>query len=254
MEENISNISYYAVIPANVRYDRELTHGAKLLYGEITALCNERGYCWATNNYFADLYGVSKTTISNWIKQLIEKQYISSEIKFKNGSKEILNRYLKIFEYPMQENLNTPIQENLKENNTVINNTINNIYNVLFEKLWSLYPNKKGKGKITDAKKKVLAEIGEEELIRAIDRYKQELDKDKEWRKPQNGSTFFTSGYIDYLDKNYVPSAAKQSSNPKPKQNTNRFNQFPQREYSAEDYSSMEEKLLGKYLKNDNER
>lgn len=24
-----------------------------------------------------------------------------------------------------------------------------------------------------------------------------------DWRKPQNGSTFFNSGYIDYLDSNY---------------------------------------------------
>ena len=65
--------SYYAVIPASVRYDKALPLGARMLYGELTALANEKGYCWATNNYFAELYGVTTVTISNWITKL-EKQ------------------------------------------------------------------------------------------------------------------------------------------------------------------------------------
>ena len=121
--------SYYAIIPANIRYDKNLRDKAKLLYGEITALCNEKGYCWATNEYFANLYGVSKTTVSTLISELIENNYIYSEIIYKEGSKEILNRYLKLFKDPIKKNLNTPIKENLKDNNTVINNTINNTYN-----------------------------------------------------------------------------------------------------------------------------
>ena len=68
---------YYAIIPANVRYDDSLTPNAKLLYGEITALCNERGYCWATNGYFAELYNVSKVSVSKWIGNLKDAGYIS---------------------------------------------------------------------------------------------------------------------------------------------------------------------------------
>lgn len=118
--------AYYAIIPAKVRYDKELTPNAKLLYGEITALCNERGYCWASNQYFAELYGVSKQSISCWINALAARGYVKSVIQYKEGTKEILNRYLSLIDEPIKENLNTPIQEKPKENNTVPNITTNN--------------------------------------------------------------------------------------------------------------------------------
>ena len=118
--------SYYAIIPANVRYDKDLNPNAKLLYGEITALCNEKGFCWATNEYFAELYDVSKTSISKWISLLVQKGYINSEIIYKEGTKEILNRYLSLVKYPIEEKLNRGIEEKLKDNNTYNNNTFNN--------------------------------------------------------------------------------------------------------------------------------
>lgn len=71
----------------------------------------------------------------------------------------------------------------------------------LFDDLWKLYPLKRGKGQVSDTAKKRLLDIGYDELARAIDRYKADLEKET-WRKPQNGSTFFNSGYVDYLDKN----------------------------------------------------
>ena len=73
----------------------------------------------------------------------------------------------------------------------------------LFESLWKLYPVKKGKGQVSIAAKQRLLKVGYEEIARAIDRYKADLEKDSGWRKPQNGSTFFNSGYVDYLDVNY---------------------------------------------------
>ena len=74
-----------------------------------------------------------------------------------------------------------------------------------FETVWNLYPVKKGKGQVSAAKRTALYAVGLEEMKRAIDRYMHDLKKDASWRKPQNGSTFFNSGYVDYLDKNYEP-------------------------------------------------
>lgn len=81
--------------------------------------------------------------------------------------------------------------------------------NSFFEAIWSLYPVKKGKGQVSKHKRETLYNIGFEEMQRAIDRYLAELEKDSAWRKPQNGSTFFNSGYVDYLDENFVPSEEK---------------------------------------------
>ncbi len=103
----------------------------------------------------------------------------------------------------------------------------------LFERLWKLYPNKRGKGQVSDANKRHLLDIGFDEMNRAIDRYKADLALE-DWRKPQNGSTFFHKGYIDYLDKNYTPPEPARK-----KANASRFNNFDQRDYSGTDLEAM---------------
>lgn len=135
--------SYYAIIPANVRYDKRLKPNTKLLYGEITALCNERGFCWAGNEYFADLYGVNKETISRWVSDLIKFGYLNREIIYKEGTNQIINRYLRINQYPIDEKRNTPIDEKVKDNNTSFNNTFNNTKEYIRE----LPPSNKSKAK-----------------------------------------------------------------------------------------------------------
>lgn len=118
--------NYYAVIPANVRYDKDLTANAKLLYGEISALAQKDGVCYATNKYFAELYNVSQVSISKWINSLVDKKYINFKIIYKEGTKEILNRYLTL--------VYDPIKENLKDNNTSTNNKEINNNLLLFTK------------------------------------------------------------------------------------------------------------------------
>ena len=121
--------SYYAIIPANVRYNNDLKPNAKLLYGEITCLSNGEGYCWAMNKYFADLYGVDKKTISRWIAQLNACGYIDVQLNYREGTKQVKSRYIKLTT-PSDEivpslgtELFTPSDEIVPVNSTSNNNT-----------------------------------------------------------------------------------------------------------------------------------
>lgn len=111
--------------------------------------------------------------------------------------------------------------------------------NECFERLWKQYPNKRGKGQVSDAKKKVLYQIGEEHIQRALQRYLDGLERDASWRKPQNGSTFFNSGYVDYLDENY-----EKPPEPKPQRNPASVLEC-ERDY---DFDNLEMQLMQKQL------
>jgi len=194
--------AYYAIIPATVRYDKRLTPNAKLLYGEITALCHQEGYCWAGNQYFADLYEVSKTSISTWIGNLKDAGHITVEMNYKEGSKHILNRYIRILGEGIQENLDTPtrklehpIQENLRDNNTVnttSNITVNNIGD--FDSFWRFYPRKAGK----EAARKAWAKLRPDTHIMQMiaDNVKERVEKG-EWRKDNQSYILHASTYLN---------------------------------------------------------
>ena len=119
--------NYYAILSAEVRYDNRLKANTKLMYAEITALCDMNSECFASNSYFANLYGKSKTSISNWISELVKYKYISLRFTYKEGTKEIDNRYIKILKGGIEENLNTPYKKTVKSNTTSNNNTNINI-------------------------------------------------------------------------------------------------------------------------------
>lgn len=171
--------NYYSVIPASVRYDNELKPNEKLLYGEITSLTNKNNECWAKNNYFASLYDVDTSTISRWISHLKEKGYIEVKIVYKENTKEIEKRIIKIIGIPINQSFNTYLPNNqevlnekskgytqksqegidkkIKENNTSINNTsinIKEIYKEKFDVFWKEYPKKINKFKTEEWFKK----------------------------------------------------------------------------------------------------
>lgn len=78
--------AYYAILTAEVRYDKNLSANAKLLFAEITALSQKEGYAWASNKYFADLYGVDKDTVSRWVGELVKHSYIKIEVNREAGN------------------------------------------------------------------------------------------------------------------------------------------------------------------------
>lgn len=121
----MENPSYYAIIPAVVRYDNNLSANAKLLFAEITCLCNKNGVCNASNNYFSDLYNVSTVSISKWVSQLVKNGYITTKMVYKEDSKEIKNRDI-FLSISIKEDSSVNTKEKFKEKTTV-NSSIDEI-------------------------------------------------------------------------------------------------------------------------------
>ena len=116
MMETNEKPSFYAILPAYVRYEKRLKPAERLLFAEISALTNKLGYCTASNGYFAELYETKKETVSRWISHLSELGFVKLEMVYEG--KQIKGRKIWIDEKVM-----TPIDEKVKGNNTRLNNT-----------------------------------------------------------------------------------------------------------------------------------
>ena len=207
--------TYYAIIPADVRYDKDLRPNEKLLYGEITALSDKHGYCWATNRYFAELYEVTPKCVSKWINHLIEKGYLFSKIIYEEDGKTVSQRIICVRpitlqeEPPIRQKEDTPIHQkedtlSIKSSNIIIqdnNNTRVNDKEINkesqlendFEELWKLYPRKAGKAKAFKAYKSAIKQGATNEQIRqGILNYIQWIKEHKTQAEYiKHGSTFF---------------------------------------------------------------
>ncbi|MFR1824766.1 MULTISPECIES: conserved phage C-terminal domain-containing protein [Clostridium] len=218
--------NYYSIIPANVRYDEILSDRAKLLYGEISALSNKEGYCWATNAHFAELFKVSKKSISRNIQELVDRGYIISKILYED--KVVTERRLYINSYygeiltpmdktvhtPMDKTVHTPMDKTVQCNNTSINNTSINIYSRVID-----YLNKKADTRYRSTTKKnkdlIKARINEgfteDDFIKVID------NKVKEWvntdmQKYLRPETLFGTKFEGYLNQKEVVSNGQYSN------------------------------------------
>ena len=194
--------SYFAILTADVRYDKTLKPLARLLYAEITALCNKEGYCWAGNQYFADLYEVDKNTVSGWIGQLKTRGYITVQLEYKEGTKQILKSYIRINGEGIHKIIDTSLQKDgypineIIEVNKTINNTFNNTVNNkdYFSQFWDFYPRKAGK----EAARKAWNNLQpNEELMALIANNIQERIDKGEWRKDNKSYILHASTFLN---------------------------------------------------------
>lgn len=124
-------------IPIEILTDDKLSDKEKIIYAIIIYLSKENQYCFLTNKTISELLNISVTQASNLINSLKSKEYIDTELIYKENTKQVEMRklipiknkdtYLRKVKYPPQENFNTPIKENFKDNK--YNNKINNKYN-----------------------------------------------------------------------------------------------------------------------------
>jgi len=158
-----STPNYYANIPADVRYSN-ICANAKLLYGEISALCNKEGYCWATNKYFADLYDVSNTSVSLWIKQLKEKDFIEYEVLDNYTRKIYLKGVLRKVKGGIKKSYRGVLRK--VKDNTTVNNT-----NIITSNIYEQTPSQLAKDFFEEGETYIslLREFGEKNNLIAIE-------------------------------------------------------------------------------------
>ena len=174
-------------IPKEIWLDENLTWMEKLLLVEIDSLDAKDG-CFASNDYFAKFFKLSKTRISDLIGQLISKGYITSFLLYEG--KQVKRREITMV-IPIRKNergirnVEEGYSEKFKDNNTLVNNTIintNKHINISFSEFWDLYDKKVGSRSKLEKKWNSLTNEQREIAMKHIPKYKTS-QPDKKFRK-----------------------------------------------------------------------
>lgn len=70
----------YFTMPTEITKRTDLTASEKLILGILKALDNSEKHCYASNQYIADLIGLSKGTVANIMSQLAKKKFITVKV------------------------------------------------------------------------------------------------------------------------------------------------------------------------------
>ncbi len=142
-------------IPTDILDNKELSLLDKFIYGEVFTMSVQGKEFFMSNARLAERYSKSKNTISRSVNRLSNLGYIHAEMTY-NDKKEIEKRVLTLsskMSIPLVKNDDTLSSKMSRgiitsgEDNRSINKSIEytNALKSDFEKLWKLYPNKKGK-------------------------------------------------------------------------------------------------------------
>ena len=108
-------------MPSERLINNKLSDKEKIILSMIIYLSKDKGYCFATNNYFSDILNVTVVSISRIINSLKKKNYIKINMNYKSNSKEtenrqiipsneVINRYYQNCEYTVNKNDKTDYQ------------------------------------------------------------------------------------------------------------------------------------------------
>jgi len=67
------------ILDDSIVKSKKINSTEKLVYGVITSLANNKGYCYASNEYIANKINLSKRSISKAISDLKKANYIRVE-------------------------------------------------------------------------------------------------------------------------------------------------------------------------------
>lgn len=136
----------YSICPKEWALDKNIKDELGLLI-ILSGLSIQKGYCYASNSYLANLFGIDKTTISKKLKKLMDLNYIT--INYIKKGNQYAGRQIVLAKMPIGigKNANRGIGENAKHNNTIYNNKIKYISNFTarkYENLNMFYSNWEG--------------------------------------------------------------------------------------------------------------
>ncbi|MDM8128845.1 conserved phage C-terminal domain-containing protein [Paraclostridium benzoelyticum] len=200
-------------IPKEIWLNESLSIQEKVFLVEIDSLDNDEDGCFASNEYFANFLKLSKNRCSEIIKSLEKKGFIKISYIYKENSKAIDKRVIKLFEKTNRGTRDSDrgtreteegYSEKCEDNNTYLNNTINNtIYSLVIDKL-NILANKSYKSSSKKTQQLIKARVNEgyalEDFYKVIENKVCTWKDDPKMDQYLRPATLFGTKFESYLN------------------------------------------------------